>query len=135
MQAKSGRVTKLMPRSDGPFTVIRTHPETSNYTIELPNEPNQFATFHASQLRPFCSNDNELFPSRTLPQPGPVVTTHGQEEWLIRDIIDERVRGRGMQYLVRWFGATKKIVGYLDKKWRTQRLSIDGLNADMILIS
>jgi RNase H-like domain found in reverse transcriptase/Integrase zinc binding domain len=83
MQAKSGRVTKLMPRSDGPFTVIHAHPETSNYTIELPNEPNRFATFHASQLRPFCSNDDELFPSRTLPQPGPVVTTRGQEEWLI----------------------------------------------------
>ena len=89
MQAKSGRVTKLMPCSDGLFTVIHAHPETSNYTIELRNEPNRFHTFHASQLRPFCSNDDELFPSCTLPQPGTVVTTCGQEEWLIRDIIDE----------------------------------------------
>ena len=104
MQAKSGRVTKLMPRFDGPFTIIHTYPETSNYTLELPNEPNRFPTFHSSQLCPFCANDNELFQSRTLPQPGPVVTANGQEEWQIRDIIDERVRGRGKQYLVRWTG-------------------------------
>jgi len=28
----------------------------------------------------------------------------GQEEWVIRDIIDEWPRGQGKQYLVRWVG-------------------------------
>jgi len=44
------------------------------------------------------------FPSCALAQPGPVLTPNRQEEWLIHDIIDERVCGCGMQYLVHWVG-------------------------------
>jgi len=104
MQSHSDRVTKFMPRFDGPFEVIRAHLETSDYTLLLPNEPNRFPTFHSSLLRKYNPNDYELFPSCSLPQPGPVITPDGQEEWVIRDIIDERTRGRGKQYLVRWMG-------------------------------
>ena len=104
MQAKSGRVAKFMPRFDSPFTITHAHPQTSTYTLELPNEPNRFPTFHSSQIRPFIENNNELFQARKLTQPGPVLTLEGQEEWLIRDIIDERNRGQGRQYLVRWVG-------------------------------
>jgi hypothetical protein len=104
MQSKSGRVVKLMPHFDGPFINTRSHPETSNYTLNLPNEPGRFPTFHSLQLQAFVPNDDNLFPSRSLPRPGPVVTADGEEEWLIDRIIDERVRGRGRQYLVRWVG-------------------------------
>jgi hypothetical protein len=104
VQAKSGRVAKFMPRFDGPFTITHAYPQTSTYTLELPNELNRFPTFHSSQIRPFIKNDNELFRAHKLAQPGPVLTSEGQEEWLLRDIIDERIRGRGRQYLVRWVG-------------------------------
>jgi hypothetical protein len=100
VQAKSGCVAKFMPRFDGPFTITHAHPETSNYTLELPNEPNRFPTFHSLLLRRFFPNNNELFKSHRLARLGPVLTPEGHEEWLIRDIIDERVHGRGMQYLV-----------------------------------
>lgn len=102
MQAKSGRVAKLMPRFDvnGPFRTTDVHPETSKYTLNLPNEPERFPTFHSSQLR--TSNDSCLM---TTPcSHGPVVTPDGEEEWLIDHIVDQRTRGRGQQYLVRWIG-------------------------------
>lgn len=35
--------------------------------------------------------------------PGTVVTENG-EEWFVDRIVDERKRGRGYQYLVRWVG-------------------------------
>ena len=104
MQAHSGRVAKFMPRFDGPFTTTDTHAAKSSYTLDLPNEPNRYPTFHASQLRRFVPNDDDLFPSRKLNQPGPVLTSNGEEEWLIDCILDERPRGRGRQYLVRWVG-------------------------------
>jgi len=53
MQKKDGRVAKFMPRFDGPYTIIDLHPETSNYTLDLPNSPNIFPTFHSSQLQPY----------------------------------------------------------------------------------
>lgn len=89
MQAKSGCVSKLMLRFDGPFLTMQAHPEKSNYTLHLPNEPKHFPTFHTSQLQSFVPNNNNLFPSRKLPQPGPVVTSEGQQEWLIDRIINQ----------------------------------------------
>lgn len=104
MQKGDKRVAKFMPRFDGPYTVLEAHPETSTYTLDLPNSPNIFPTFHSSQLRPFHANDAELFPSRENPRPGPVVTEDGQVETFIEKIVDEKKIGRGKRYLVRWLG-------------------------------
>lgn len=60
------RVAKFFPQWDGPFTVIKSFPETSSYTLNLPNSPNVFPTFHASLLKRFNENDATLFPSREL---------------------------------------------------------------------
>ena len=101
------RVAKFMPRWDGKYKIVRAYPDTSTYTIELPNNPQACPTFHASELKLFRENDAELFPSREHPKPGPVVTADGEEEWFIDSVIDEkRGRGRGaqMKYLVRWQG-------------------------------
>jgi Integrase zinc binding domain/RNase H-like domain found in reverse transcriptase len=83
VQNKSGHMAKFMPRFDGPFKITRAHPETSDYSLKLPNEPNRFPTFHSSLLQPHILNDNELFESQRFAQPGPVLTPKGQEEWLI----------------------------------------------------
>lgn len=102
MQAKSGHVAKLLPQFDGPFVVTAAHPKKSCYTLDLPNEPLQFATFHSSLLRPSLPNNPILYPSRQLAQPGPVITPDGSQEWTIDRILDERTRGR--QYLIQWVG-------------------------------
>jgi hypothetical protein len=112
MQKGDKRVAKFMPRYDGPYVITDAHPETSTYTLDLPNSPNIFPTFHISQLRPYCTNDMDLFLSREHPRPGPVVTENGQLENLIDKIIDERKIGRGKRYLVRWVG-----FGEEDDEW------------------
>ena len=94
--------SKFMPCFDGPFTVTCSHLGTFTYTLELPNKPNCFPTFHASLLHPLIPNDNTLFQGHKLLQPGPVITSVGQKEWLIHNIIDEWVCGHSMQYLVWW---------------------------------
>ncbi|PIL28861.1 hypothetical protein GSI_08907 [Ganoderma sinense ZZ0214-1] len=104
VRKRDGRTAKFMVRFDGPYEVLRAHPETSVYTLKLPDSMRIFPTFHASLLRPFVENDATRFPSRTRSHPGPIVTADGQEEWLVESILDRRRRGRGFQYLVRWAG-------------------------------
>jgi len=105
IQKHSGCVTKFLPHFDGPFLVTKSHPKKSLYTLELPNEPDRFATFHASLLCPHVpNNNNNLYPLHQLAQPGPIITEDSAEEWLIDRIIDECTPGRGWQYLVHWQG-------------------------------
>ncbi|RDB23650.1 Transposon Tf2-9 polyprotein [Hypsizygus marmoreus] len=104
MQSKDGRVAKFMPRFDGPFTIIKAFPDSSLYTLSLPENSKIHPSFHSSQLRPFIENDNSMFPHRILPRPGPIVTEDGSTEYFIDHILDERKRGRGKQFLVRWLG-------------------------------
>jgi hypothetical protein len=99
------RVAKYMPRFDGPYTIIAKHAECSTFTLDLPNQPDVFPVFHSSELEPYVENDPDLFPSRTLPEPEPVINNDGDPEWLVEDIIDERPRGKGKQYLVRFSGS------------------------------
>src|ERR1700734_2093241 len=44
-------VAKFFPCFDSPYDVIDTHPSASTYTLDLPNSPNIFSTFHASELK------------------------------------------------------------------------------------
>jgi len=42
-------VAKFIPHFDGPYVIINSMPEFSAYTLDLPNSPNIFPTFHSSQ--------------------------------------------------------------------------------------
>jgi len=98
------RTAKFFPRFDGPYMITDAHPETSNYTLSMPDHSNIFPTFHASELQRFRPNNDNLFPSRRHNPPGPLVTEDGLEEFFVDKIIDARRRGRGWQFLVRWTG-------------------------------
>ncbi|KAG2073365.1 hypothetical protein BDR04DRAFT_975480, partial [Suillus decipiens] len=82
--------------------VINMHPESSTYTLDLPNSPNIFPTFHASQLHCYHENGIVLFPSQEHPQPGPIVTEDSQLENFIKRIIDECKVSCRKQYLMCW---------------------------------
>jgi len=84
--------------------VIAAFPDISAYTLDLPNSPDMFLTFHASILKWFHPNDPDLFPSHEHTQPGPIVTAKGVEEYTIKKIINECQHGHGLQYLVHWKG-------------------------------
>ena len=96
------RMAKFMPQQDSPCTIVEVHLETSSYTLDLPNSPNIFPTFHGSELSLALENDTSLFPSRSVPVPTPILMAKGYEEQEVEAIIDECRRGRGMQYLVCW---------------------------------
>lgn len=104
LQCNNKRVGKFLVRYDGPYHILRAFPESSVYTLDLPESMRIFPTFHASLLKRYMSNDPTLFPSRQLPQPGPIVGIDGDVEWEVESLMDKRKRGRGHQYLVRWHG-------------------------------
>src|SRR5882762_9456517 len=57
------RATKFFPHWDSPYKVFLTHPETSSYTIDLPCDRSNFATYYMSKLKLHIPNDAALFPS------------------------------------------------------------------------
>ena len=83
-----------MPHCDGPYIVTDTAAEVSTITINMPNNPNTFPTFHASQALPFVENNKEIFPSWEQERPQPVVID-GKEEYYMDQILDEHKQGRG----------------------------------------
>ena len=98
------RVAKFMPRYDGPFLVVDVHEEASTVTLDIPNAPNIFPTFHTSHIKPFKQNDNLKWPSRILEKPGPV-DNNLDSEYLVDKIIDHKKIGKSkFKYLVRWVG-------------------------------
>ena len=97
------RAAKFMPRFDGPYEIIDVHHDASTVTLDMPNAPNLFPTFHVSNVKPWYPNDDQKYPSRSLEQPGPV-DVNGAEEFLVHSIIDHRKIGRGHRYLVRFVG-------------------------------
>jgi len=105
------RAAKFMPRYDGPYIIIDTHLDASTVTLDMPNAPNLFPTFHTSHIKPWLPNDDTKYPSRTLETPGPIIVD-GVEEFLVESIIDHRKIGRGYRYLVHFKGC-----GPEDDRW------------------
>ena len=93
------RVAKFMPCYDGPYVVISTNENASTVTLDIPNQPNIFLTFHTSLVKPFNKNDNDKFPSCTLEKPGPIIVD-GEEEYFVKKILDHKKIGKGHRYLV-----------------------------------
>ena len=92
-----------MPRYDGPYEIVDTHLDASTVTLDMPNAPNLFPTFHVSNVKPWLPNDDVKYPSRTLSQPGSI-DVNGIEEFLVDSIIDHKKVGRGHRYLVHFTG-------------------------------
>ncbi|KAF8804576.1 hypothetical protein BYT27DRAFT_7009359, partial [Phlegmacium glaucopus] len=78
---------KFMPRFDGPYLVTDVNNNTSTVTLDIPQTPNLFPTFHTSHIKPFTPNDNLKFPNCTLHKPGPLDIA-GVEEHYVEKIID-----------------------------------------------
>ena len=106
MYKKKGekRAAKFFPRWDGPYRITAANPAASSYTIDMGQHTNVFPTFHSSQIKPYKPNDADLFPSRQMPKPRPVVTAEGLQEHEIDHIVEACRRGKGWQFLVRWYG-------------------------------
>ena len=84
------RVAKFMPQYDSPYCVNAANHGTSTYTLNLPASSQMFPTFHVSQLQPYHTNNDELFPGRAIACPEPVLTSKGTLKHQIDQILDER---------------------------------------------
>ena len=61
------RARKLMPKFIGPYKILKAMNESSNVTLELPQEFKDRKinpTFHTNLVRPYIKNDDILFPKR-----------------------------------------------------------------------
>lgn len=93
------RASKFIPRFDGPYEIINVHLDTSTVTLDMPNAPNLFPTFHTPNLKPWLPNDDIKYPSHILLQPGPI-DIDGYDKFIVESIIDHQKIGRGFRYLV-----------------------------------
>ena len=97
------RAAKFMPHYDGPYVIIDTHFLASTVMLDMPNTPNLFPTFHTAHIKPWHTNDDVKYPSRTLALPGPI-EVEGSPEYFVDAIIDHKKMGKGYRYLVRFVG-------------------------------
>ena len=66
------RVAKFMPRFDGPYLVTDVNLKASTVSLDIPQTPNLFPTFHTAHIKCFIPNNDSKFPMRTLEKPGPI---------------------------------------------------------------
>ena len=101
---RKGQSAKFYPRFAGPFEIIDAKLETSTYKLQLPPEySTTHPTFYAKRLKLVIDNNNDLFPTHTMPKP-PSVIDGTDDKYEIEYIRDHRDTARGRQYLVHWLG-------------------------------
>jgi hypothetical protein len=99
-----GRARKLAPKYIGPYEIIGSYPETSTYTLELPEELAKrriHPTFHASLLKSYSASDADLFPNRPLN----FYYDFGHDtakEFLVTEIIGHEWRRNRLWFKVLW---------------------------------
>ena len=104
MQCSDHRIAKFMCRFDSLYIVITANPQSSSYTLELPDYLQIFPTFYSSFLRFFILNDNLCYSSRAHSQLGPIVMADGATEYFVERILDRCPQKCSYQYLIRWQG-------------------------------
>lgn len=98
------RARKLMPKYIGPYKILSCNRETSQYTIELPEELLKrriHPTFHARLLRPAVANDDARFPNREAT----FFYDFGDDperEWRVDSIVDHHFSGNTINFDVLW---------------------------------
>lgn len=54
--------SKFMPHYNRPYEIVNVHTDTSTITLNMPNAPNLFPTFHTSNIKPCNEKDNHKYP-------------------------------------------------------------------------
>src|ERR1700678_4776249 len=95
-------VAKFMPWFDGPYIVVDVHPSASTVTLDIPNAPNLFTTFHTAHVKPFQENDDLKYPSCSLTRLGPILVDDIPEYTIDRILDHKKLRSDNVKYLVHW---------------------------------
>ena len=111
-----GSTKKLAPRFIGPFTILSIISPMA-VRLRLPTTMRRVhPTFHVSWIKPTVAH--ALCPTLALP-PTPRIIDRG-ETFTVRELMDWRRCGRGLQYLVNWEG-----YGPEERSWTPARFILD----------
>ena len=83
-----GQAVKFILYYNRLYFVIVANLDKSEYTLELPNSNQTFLGFHASQLKHYVLNDNNLFLQHTLARLG--LVDREVEVYKVLQIVDRR---------------------------------------------
>ncbi|QRW18204.1 Transposon Tf2-12 polyprotein [Rhizoctonia solani] len=97
---------KLSHKKLGPYLVIEKIGSHA-YKLQLPHTMRIHPVFHINLLTKFHPDPH----GRDPPQPAPIITKEGEEEYEVERILDSKWKGRGkskkLWYLVKWKGYDK----------------------------
>ena len=100
-----GRSKKLVPRFIGPYKIATVHGNSSNVTLELPEDLKKrriHPTFHTSLVKPYIANDDDRFPKRDTH----VTYDMGENdelEWFVDEIIGHQWTSKDkLELRVQW---------------------------------
>ena len=99
-----GRARKLVPKFIGPYKVLDAQNESSNVTLELPEELKSrkiHSTFHTSLIRPYIPNNDEWFPNREA-KAFYDFGSNNEQEWFVDEIIGHEWTNEELQFRVQW---------------------------------
>ena len=99
---------KLDHKRLGLFPIEEILPPNS-YRLTLPDTMHNHPVYHVSLLERVAENP---YPGQLVPPPSPVIV-NDEEEFVVEEILDARLFGRGkkLKYLVKW-------MGYADPDWQ-----------------
>ncbi|OJT03559.1 Transposon Ty3-I Gag-Pol polyprotein, partial [Trametes pubescens] len=95
LSVPKGRARKLVPKFIGPYKVIESFPNTSNYVLDLPPELKDrhiHPHFHVLLLRKHEANDDALFPRREA-RAFYDFGVDNSAEWLVDEIVGHEWAG------------------------------------------
>jgi hypothetical protein len=100
---------KLDSKKIGPFKILNFVGE-SNLAVKLDLPPSMklHPVFHVSLLEPYYASN---IPGRSQTPPPPI-EVDGQDEWVVKEVLDSRVQRNKLQYFVEWEG-----YGEADRTW------------------
>ena len=84
-----GRARKLLPRFIGLYKVLKSMNDSSNITIELPQEFKDrriSPTFHTNLVQPYVKNNDNLFP-RQEAKTSYDFSNNDKQEWFVDEIL------------------------------------------------
>jgi len=93
LQIENGRLLSALKNA-------QTKEKSSRDSLDMPRSPELFPSVQTLLITPRHLNNTALFSDRVRTNRGAFMTDYGE----IDCIVDERKRGRGYQYLVRWVG-------------------------------
>ena len=105
---------KLRAKFEGPFPITEKIGKDT-FRLELPFNWKIHNVFHASLLKPYLPNNDELFPRRNQIPPEPEII-NDEEEFEVEEILDVRTRHKKKEYLVKW-----KNYPQYESTWEPQR--------------